>query len=236
MKDTEHIEDVELEANLLAICRAAVRREGKESTSAQAAFRKFEDKWRPEVARRVIAKFGRNHLFAEDLVEDTFAKTWAWINGPSGLPEPSILLNTCLDRAHTDLMRKLYGRQQATDRLRNAEGAEEPSVEHEPERKAGTDPRFPLSLERDDDDLGPLIEKIGDIADVEFEVVAKEAIREGLASLLPHYRDCVICRLLQGLSVPETQAKLGLTYDQVTKYTAAGIARLTAYIIEALRD
>lgn len=237
MNDVKDVESPGIDSSLLAICRASLRVEGKGSPTALAAFRQFHDRWRAEVKRRSIVKLkGKSYADGDDLVEATFFMAWEWIGSSSDLPNADILLNTCINRAYAELMRTLFGR-----RKTSKEQAQYNAGEEDSEYVPGTDPRFPLSLDftYSDEDLQALIESIADLVDVEQEVLnkeEKELLREGLMALRSHYRDCLLCRFYRNLSVPQTQELLGYNYNQVTRYTAEGIAHLTTFMLKALSD
>jgi DNA-directed RNA polymerase specialized sigma24 family protein len=209
--------DATTDTVLPATCRALVQREGLQSPAARAAFHAFYDAWYAEVQRWAQARIARpERIGAEDLVVAAFWKAWQWIAGPSSLPGPDVLLRTCLDRAHTDLLRAAYGRAAVDGRQL-------------PQR--GADARDPLSLDRAAPDTQALIDSLADSYDVEAVVLEAESIREHLAALPPLDRACVCCRHLEGRSVAATAAYLGVTPDQVKKHTARGLALLTRRLL-----
>ena len=189
------------------------------SRRQRAAFHVFHDAWYAQVQRWSQARIARPELIgAEDLVVATFWKAWQWIAGPSSLPEPDVLLRTCLDRAHTDLLRAAYGRA---------------AVDARQLPRRGADARDPLSLDRVSPDTQALIEALADSYDVEEVVLEAAEMREHLAALPPLDRACVRCRHLEGRSVAATAAYLSLTPDQVKKHTAHGLALLTRRLLAA---
>jgi DNA-directed RNA polymerase specialized sigma24 family protein len=234
LKDIEDVLSLETDSSLLTICRASLHKEGEGSPTALAAFQQFHDKWRAEVKRRVIVKLDGKFLqYAEDLVQATFFMAWEWVGSSSGLPNPNTLLNTCIERSHAELMREFFGRHKTSEQVQRNEDQENSAY------VPGTDRRFPLSLDYDGEGLQTLIESIADLVDVEQELLyneEKKLLREGLMALPSHYRDCLVCRFYHKLNVPETMKVLGYKYNQVTGYTAAGIARLTKFMLEGLSD
>jgi len=222
--DENHLDQIDVSADKLVLCRDAISSEGKRSTKAQTIFQQFAEEWQPKVKGRVITKLGRNSPYVDELVQDIFFRAWNWINGSAPIPTPSKLLYVCLDRAFADLMRKLYGRAQAKDLGRKEEEAKK-IVSYK--RRSGTDPRFPLSLDNEQLELNTLLEQIKDPTNIERDVEIREAFMEAFHSLKPNQRNCLICRWIRKLSVPETQKLLGLSYDQVTKNTADALDKLS---------
>jgi len=208
-----------LPTTLPATCRALLQRDGPQSPDARAAFHGFHDAWYADVHRWAQARLARSALAdADDLVVNTFWKAWQWIGGTSPLPEPEVLLRTCLGRAHTDLLRAAYGRN---------------TVDAHAIPATGADARAPLSLDRSAPDTRALIESLADACDVEAAVVDRASLTEHLAALPPAARACVQARHLEGRSVSATAARLGLTPDRVKKYTAHGLALLTRRLLAA---
>jgi len=206
------------EPDLLPACRAGVRREGAQSAEARALFRQFYDAWYRRVETWAAARIG--HFYAQDLAVETFWRAWQWLLGPSDLPGPGSLLNTCLERAYVDMMRSLYGRCEPASGDATTPGA---------------DARFPLSADRVDADTQALIRAIASEADVEVEVLRRaraRLVRQGLASIASNYRECVRCRYMLGMSVHDTAVELGLTADQVKKRTASGLAQLARVVLD----
>lgn len=203
---------------LLAECRFLLRHEGAGSPEARALFAEFYREQYARVEHVAAAKIGR--FYAQDLAVETFWRAWQWLNGPSDLLPPGPLLAACLDRVYPDMMRRLYGR--------HAPASAEAYTSNE-------DPRFPLSAGSADANTRSLLEAVASEGDVELEVLSRERtrlVRRALSGLGEKYRECVRCRYLLGMSVHESALELGLTVDQVKKYTAHALVQLAQAVLQ----